>query len=118
MKRRPWNIVFHELVGLKATVLAHSDPTLIGVVGTVVEETEKTLVVKTGDGRLIRILKPGGLFAFTLPGGDVVVVRGEDIVGAPAERLKRLEKGRGVARLVRSAKHRYSWPQAARKNMQ
>ena len=109
MRHRPWNLPFHELIGLRVQVLVHPDPGLAGLEGTVVDETANALLVRSGEGRTRLVLKRGALFLFTLPDGSHVVLRGEDIVGPPAERLKRLEKGRGVARLVRSAKHRYTW---------
>ncbi len=108
LRRTAWNIPFHELIGLKIHVLSHPDPALVGIAGIVVEETKNTLVVSTGD-RCIRVIKHHGLFLFKLHGTSVVL-RGEEILGDPAERLKRLEKTRGVRWLVRKGKERrYSW---------
>ncbi len=109
MRRLPWNLPFHELIGLKVRVLVHPDPTVSGVEGVVVDETAKTFVLEVEGGRRIRVLKEGALFEFTLPGGKRVVLKGESVLGSPAERVKRLEKGRGVARLVAGAKRRYTW---------
>ena len=116
MKHRRWNIFFHELVGLQVKLLSYPDPSLKGAEGIIVEETEKTITILVG-GRKVKLLKQNSLLLVTLPNGDRVVLKGEDIIGDPAERVKRLERGRGVARLVSSAKHRYPWAQAARENM-
>ena len=109
MRHRPWNLVFHELVGLRIKVLAYPDPNLNGLEGIIREETAKTLVVETDDGRRVRLFKQNLLAVVQLPSGERVVLKGEDVLGAPAERVKRLERGRGVARLVASAKRRYPW---------
>ena len=107
MKHRPWNLVFHELIGLRIKVLTYPDPSVSGVEGVIKEETAKTLVVETEKGRRVRLFKQNLLAVVQLPSGERVVLKGEDVLGAPAERVKRLERGRGVARLVASAKRRY-----------
>ncbi len=99
---------FHELVGLRVAVLAYPDPGVKGLEGVVVEETEKTLVLDTPRGR-VRVFKANVLLSIALPSGERVVLKGEELMGDPAERVKRLERGRGVARLVSSTKHRYPW---------
>jgi ribonuclease P protein subunit POP4 len=116
LRHRRWNLAFHELIGLRVRVLVYPDSKLKGVEGLVVDETSETLVVGV-HGRKLRLLKRNALFEFTLPDGSRVVLRGEDIIGAPAERVKRLEKARGVSKLVASAKHRYTWAEATRKSM-
>ncbi|ABM81138.1 ribonuclease P protein component 1 [Hyperthermus butylicus] len=109
MKRTAWNIVFHSLIGLRARVLATSDPGLRGLEGVVVEETRHSLVVETRDGRRVRVLKANSIFLFQLPGGSWVVVRGEEIAGSLAERVKRLGRLKGVGWLVRAGeKRRYT----------
>ncbi len=95
MRRTPWNIFFHVLVGLPACVLLSQDPSLVGRCGVVVEETARTLVLEESDGRRIRVQKRGSVFEFRV-GRVAVVVEGELIVGRVDERLKRLEKGRGL----------------------
>ncbi|WP_337863131.1 ribonuclease P protein component 1 [Nitrososphaera sp.] len=41
------NILAHELVGLEATVVESSDPTIKGLKGTVVFETKNTISIRT-----------------------------------------------------------------------
>ncbi len=95
MRRTHWNIFFHALLGLRVCILLHPDPGLVGLCGRVIEETARTLVLELEDGRKVRVVKRGGVFEFEV-GGKRVVVEGELIVGRLDERLKRLEKGRGL----------------------
>ncbi len=93
MKRTPKNLVFHELIGLPVKVLSALDPGVIGVEGVVVWETRRTLHVRSGD-RVLVILKSGSVFLFRLPDGSPVKVRGDHILGSPAERARRMVWGR------------------------
>lgn len=118
MRRTPWNIFFHVLLGLEACILLSQDPSLVGRCGVIVDESARTLVLETGEGRRIRVLKRGTVFAFRV-GGEWVVVEGELIVGRVDERLKRLEKGRGlVVRYVVREKRWYTWDKAPGEDMQ
>lgn len=90
MRVTPRNILRHELIGLKVRVLSYPDPALVGTEGTVADETQKTFLIRTQYGRLIRVLKENGVFEFQLPTGEKVILRGDLVVGRPAERLKKL----------------------------
>ncbi len=92
MKRKPQNIIFHELIGLRVEVVSHSDPSLIGIKGTIVDETRNTLIIKTPRGERKRILKLYGVFKLYLDDGVEVVIDGSSILGRPEERLKRILK--------------------------
>ena len=80
------NIRRGELIGLHVEVLRSSDPSQVGVRGTVVDETMKTLVIDHR-GKEKMIPKKGALFRFETQGGSDV--RGEDILFRPEERIKR-----------------------------
>jgi len=109
LRRTSWNIFFHELVGLQVRVLHHSDPTVSGLEGVVVKETANTLFIECRDG-VKRVSKRQGVFLFWIPKEGWVLVYGEEISGDPVERLKKLERLRGVGWLVRrSKKRRYTW---------
>jgi len=86
------NILYHELIGLRIRVLSYTDEKLNGLEGVVVDETLKTLLLETSSGRRIRVLKPNGVFEFKLPSGEVAVIKGDLILGRPAERLKRAKR--------------------------
>jgi len=93
MKHKPWNIFFHELIGLRVRVLRSLIPSHEGLEGTVLFEGERSLVLEVG-GRRVTVLKPGSRFLFWLPSGEAVEVEGDSILGDPAERTKRLKRGR------------------------
>ena len=90
MRHTPFNIKYHELIGLRVRVVSHSDPTLCGIEGVVVDETRNTLVIEVG-GRRKRVLKLYGVFEFTLPNGKKVYLDGSEILGRPEDRLKRVK---------------------------
>ncbi|KSW12363.1 ribonuclease P [Pyrodictium occultum] len=111
MRHTEWNIIFHTLVGLRARVLLHPDPGLRGVEGRILLETRRGLLLEA-DGRRLWVSKANAIFLIQLPGGSWVVVRGEEIRGVQSERLKRLERSKGVGWLVRAGeKRRYTWGQ-------
>ncbi|AEM39522.1 Ribonuclease P, Rpp29 [Pyrolobus fumarii 1A] len=95
MRRTPWNIFFHVLVGLEVCVLSHPDPAMVGRCGVVIDETARTLVLRDKSGKVFRVTKRDAIFEFRV-GRVSVIAEGELIVGRVEERLKRLEKGRGL----------------------
>ncbi len=104
--RPPWLILYTPLEGLEVCILIHPDPSLRGLRGRVVLETRRCLVVEFGGSRRRCVEKRGALLAFKQGSGGWVLVRGEEILGSLWERLKRLEKGRGVVWLVGSGEER------------
>lgn len=87
----PENILYNELIGLRVSVVGSTDPSQLGISGTVVDETEKMLVVSTtGSARRVMIPKMISRFSFFIP--DEVVVEGREIALTPEERLKRLQR--------------------------
>jgi len=85
------NIIYHELIGLKARILSSPDPGLIGFEGTIVGETSNTLILEAGS-RQKKILKRATTFLITLPDGSKVKVQGDRILGRPEERVKRMSR--------------------------
>jgi RNase P/RNase MRP subunit p29 len=78
-----------ELIGLPVRVAAANDAGLVGVSGTVVDETLRTLTIRAADGREIRISKTGATFEFTTLQGKATVV-GAAIVFRPEDRTKKV----------------------------
>jgi ribonuclease P protein subunit POP4 len=91
VRRDANNIIYHELIGLQAVVIDHTDKTLIGRRGKVVDETMNMLVIDEG-GKEIKVPKLGSKIIFKLPDKDVEVC-GEMLIGRPEDRVK---KYRGV----------------------
>lgn len=86
-------VIFHELIGLKIKVLAHSDPTLVNRAGLVVDETMNTLVLlDESTRRRIVVPKLYGIFELKLPSNEYIIVDGTLIHGRPEDRLKRMQR--------------------------
>ncbi len=78
----------HELVGLELTVVAASNPELLGLSGEVVMETTRTLGIES-EGRVLQVPKADATFEWTLPDGERVRTEGAKLVGRPARRSER-----------------------------
>jgi ribonuclease P protein subunit POP4 len=86
----PESLVRHELAGLDVAVEASPNPDLVGVAGSVVDETMRTLLVATSAG-VKQVPKASTTFRFTVTddGSTVdVVVDGERLVARPARRTE------------------------------
>ncbi len=84
------NLPYHELIGLEVTVKGHTDPSLVGIKGRVIDETKNMLIIRKDDGRELIIPKFGGKFLFKIPKSRYVLVPGDILIGRPEERLRRL----------------------------
>jgi len=97
----PYNILRHELIGLKAEVVDRRGklaifPRRLGnatadgykISGTVVDETRNTLKINTKKG-IKTVPKDCVVVDFTLPGGAVVRIDGKLLVARPEERTKK-----------------------------
>ena len=68
-----------EFIGQRIIVAEHSDPSLRGLAGKIVDETRETLFIETGSGRK-RVTKRNGSFSFDgeIVVGDRVAFRAQD----------------------------------------
>ncbi|WP_255148842.1 ribonuclease P protein component 1 [Halorarius halobius] len=82
----PRTLPRHELAGLRVEVVDSPNADLVGVSGTVVDETTNTLVVGTGDGPK-QVPKAAATFRFHVD-GERVIVDGERLVARPARRTE------------------------------
>lgn len=78
-----------ELIGLPVRVAAAHDAGVVGLAGTVVDETLRTLVIRRPDGRLSRMSKMGTTFEFTTSQG-AVLMEGAAIEFRPEDRTKKV----------------------------
>ncbi len=83
----PYNLVRHELIGLRCKVVASKNKNLVGICGTVVDETKNMLIIET-NGREIKIPKNVVTLHFYLKEA-VVEVDGEVLVARPEDRIKK-----------------------------
>ena len=114
------NIFYHELIGLELKVVDSSNPSLIGLCGTVIDETKKTLLieVETEVKNQIRseadkestenlssnqnnvnlifeeklIQKDVSVFQFKVPDGTIVEIDGKILLNRPEDRIKKRYK--------------------------
>jgi len=85
----PENLLSHELVGLRATILCASQPTLVGLSGTIIYETKNmiTIKVKSGSKRVSKLV--ARKIKLRLP-GNVCFINGASLIGRPEDRVLRL----------------------------
>ncbi len=83
----PRNIVKHELIGLKCSVVESSDPTLTGLTGIVVDETRNMLHIEV-EGKVKKVPKEHCVFLFYIEDNEVTV-EGKRILARPEDRIKR-----------------------------
>ena len=66
------------------TVLESSDPTLVGLSGTILNETRRTIHVQTGEGE-VQLAK--NVITFTIDSGDAI--DGSTVTQRPEDRINR-----------------------------
>jgi len=77
----------HELIGLKCEIVNASNASLVGCKGRIIDETRNTLILDC-DGQTKTILKEQATLNIEVD-GQVVQVKGEDLVARPHDRLKK-----------------------------
>lgn len=87
MPLTPETLPRHELVGLDVEVVSSSNSDAIGIGGTIVTETKRTLGIE-GMDRVWHVPKDGAAFTFDLPSGQQVRVNGSKLVARPARRTE------------------------------
>lgn len=78
-----------ELIGLEARVAASGDAGLVGLAGTVVDETLRTFTLRRPDGRQVRVGKQGSTFEFATANGPVAI-DGAALEFRPEDRTKKV----------------------------
>jgi ribonuclease P protein subunit POP4 len=93
MKITPNNLLHHELIGLKMEVEKSSNKSVIGLHGTVVDETRNMLVIEVEDEyrkeKEKKISKAMNTLIFELDEGTKVRVRGDMLISRPEDRIKK-----------------------------
>ncbi len=86
-------IIFQPLIGATAVVVHSPNPTHLQISGRIIDETHATITLF--DGTLRRILpKSQTLFDITWPKGTTTRIEGVQLLGHPAERLRRAKRQR------------------------
>ena len=88
------NINIRELIGLDVTVVTHTDTTLEGIRGRIIDETRNMFLVRSEE-KDRKVAKKGASFELMVDGpkGAVaIILKGDDLVARPEDRTKKLEK--------------------------
>ena len=92
--RNAKNIKQHELISCKAKVINAKDKKIIGINGTIVDETKNLIVIKTSKG-IKKILKENAVFEIMIPETkEKVIIEGDEISLQPEKRLKKRKKAK------------------------
>ena len=89
--RTPKNILMHEFIGLQCKVVESKNKYYAGIEGKIVDESMKTITMKTNQNRKV-IMKKNTIFRMDL-GKEIVDIDGNFIIARPEDRIKkRLKK--------------------------
>lgn len=77
-----------EFIGLRAKVAKSPNSSYVGILGTIVDETRNTFVIREEEKKRI-VAKNQAVLEITLPSSAVVEIDGRYLVGRPEDRLKR-----------------------------
>ncbi|AEB96061.1 MAG: ribonuclease P protein subunit [Metallosphaera sp.] len=80
------NFSFYDLIGGHLKIIAYSDHSLVGREGTIIYESERTIVIK--DKRtFFTIIKANGIYEIDFK-GQHITISGEALGGKPVKRLR------------------------------
>ncbi len=80
------NIAAHEFIGLKTEIVDSSNEEILGLKGTIVDETKSMFVIETTKG-VKKIPKAYNKWKFFIQNQDVVLF-GESLCKRPADRVR------------------------------
>ena len=66
------NITSHELIGLRTEIVESSNPQIIGLNGTITDETKSMIIINTANGTKM-IAKSNNSWKFLIDGKDVIL---------------------------------------------
>lgn len=89
MPRNEFNLVRHELIGLKAKILEAKNKSLKRISGLVVDETYNTIIIEKKNKKRKIIPKKGTIFLFYINKDKKVKILGDIIIGRPEDRIKK-----------------------------
>lgn len=83
------NVLSHGIIGLKAKILESSDPTLRGIVGTIVFETKNTIFIRK-DSIVRQVAKRAAKKLQLQTSSCACFISGSALIGRPEDRISRL----------------------------
>ncbi|MCK5023152.1 MAG: ribonuclease P protein component 1 [Candidatus Aenigmarchaeota archaeon] len=82
------NLVKHELIGLKVSIVDSSNKENVGTKGKIVNETRNTFTIEKNNGNEIKVAKDENMFVFEL-NSKKVRIDGKILVARPEDRIKK-----------------------------
>ena len=79
------NIASHELIGLRTEIVESSNPQIIGLNGTIIDETKSMITISTVNGTKM-ISKSNNSWKFLIDNKDIVL-NGAKITKRPFDRI-------------------------------
>ena len=79
------NITSHELIGLRTEIVESSNPQIIGLNGTIIDETKSMITINTTNGTKM-IAKSNNSWKFSIDSKDIIL-NGSRIVKRPFDRI-------------------------------
>ncbi len=79
------NITSHELIGLRTEIVESSNPQIIGLNGTIIDETKSMITINTINGTKM-IAKSNNSWKFLIDNKDVIL-NGSKIAKRPFDRI-------------------------------
>ena len=79
------NIASHELIGLRTEIVESSNPQIIGLNGTIIDETKSMITINTVNGTKM-ISKSNNSWKFLIDNKDIVL-NGAKITKRPFDRI-------------------------------
>jgi ribonuclease P protein subunit POP4 len=83
-------LLYSTFIGLPVKIVNSSQRKLVGLEGTVIDETKNLMALEKADGKEVRVQKVACVFRFTLDSGEDIDVDGGSIVFRPYERPKKV----------------------------
>lgn len=88
---RIYDILRHELIGLKVKVVKATDPGYLKS-GKIIDETQQMIVIETDEKEIKKLPKRDITLQITLNNSSVVEISGKLLIGRPEERIKKKYK--------------------------
>ena len=79
------NITSHELIGLRTEIVESSNPQIIGLNGTIIDETKSMITINTVNGTKM-IAKSNNSWKFSIDSKDIIL-NGSRIAKRPFDRI-------------------------------
>lgn len=77
-----------ELIGKTVAIRDSANATMVGLEGTIIDETKNNVVIETPAGSRKRAIKDHHTFAFTKH-QHTIHIQGTELIGRPEERIKK-----------------------------